>query len=196
MSELLSALNDRRVQRSASCSSNNLYLRFMEHGDGSTSKSQRSLEMYPSPCSSLHDNIGNSHSQGEIQDRDQVRQSTLKYSMFPRSNLQGDCSRKSYCQRCLEDTQGSVGRAKGQESYTKIYLLTLFYTTKLEEGPFDVDGYVQVLKKDILRSTTPGASPLRCHGSFHRGILGRKILSPFHRPDVRKGFYQDTEIPI
>jgi hypothetical protein len=25
---------------------------------------------------------------------------------------------------------------------------------------------------------------------------GEKILSPFHRRDVKKGFYQDTEIPI
>ena len=50
---------------------------------------------------------------------------------------------------------------------------------------------LQVLKKDILRSTTSKASPLRCHGSFHRGILGRKILSPFHWRDVKKGFYQD-----
>jgi len=55
---------------------------------------------------------------------------------------------------------------------------------------------LQVLKKDILRSTTSRASPLRCHGSFHRGILGIKILSPSHRRDVKKGFYQDTEIPI
>ena len=47
----------------------------------------------------------------------------------------------------------------------------------------------QVLKKDILRSTTSRASPLRRHGSFHRGILERKILSPFHQRDVKKGFY-------
>jgi len=33
----------------------------MECGDGSTSTSQRALEMYPSPCSRLHDNLGNSH---------------------------------------------------------------------------------------------------------------------------------------
>jgi hypothetical protein len=32
---------------------------------------------------------------------------------------------------------------EGQESYTKIYLLTLLYTTKLEEGSLDVDGYVK-----------------------------------------------------
>jgi hypothetical protein len=31
---------------------------------------------------------------------------------------------------------------QGQESYTKIYLLTLLYTTKLEEGSLDVDGYI------------------------------------------------------
>jgi len=84
----------------------------MERGDGSTSKSQRSLEMYPSPCSRLHDNIGNSRSQRERRDWDQVRQSTWNYSMFPRSNLQGDYLRESYCQRCLQDTQGSVGRTR------------------------------------------------------------------------------------
>ena len=55
---------------------------------------------------------------------------------------------------------------------------------------------LQVLKKDLLLSTTSRASPLRCHGSFYREILGRKTLSPFHRRDVKQGFYQDTEIPI
>ena len=95
------------------------------------------MEMYPIPCSRLHDSIGNSHSQGERRDRDQVRQTTWNYPIFPRSNLQGNCSRKSYCQRCLEDTQG------WQESSTEIYLLTLFYTKKLEEGSLDVDGYVK-----------------------------------------------------
>jgi len=47
-----------------------------------------------------------------------------------------------------------------------------------------------------LRSTTSRASPLRCRGSFHRGLLERKTMSPFHRRDVKKGLYQDTEIPI
>jgi len=37
----------------------------------------------------------------------------------------------------------------------------------------------QVIKKDILRSQTSRASPLRCHGSFHRGILGRKYCLLF-----------------
>ena len=32
---------------------------------------------------------------------------------------------------------------EGQESYTKVYLLTLLCTTKLEEGSLDVDGYVK-----------------------------------------------------
>ena len=36
---------------------------------------------------------------------------------------------------------------------------------------------LQVLKKDILRSTTSRASSLSWHGSFHRGILGKKMLS-------------------
>ena len=35
---------------------------------------------------------------------------------------------------------------EGQESYTKIYLLTLLYTTKLEEGFLDVDGYVKSME--------------------------------------------------
>ena len=35
---------------------------------------------------------------------------------------------------------------EGQESYTKIYLLTLLYTTKLEEGSLDVDGYVKSME--------------------------------------------------
>ena len=99
--------------------------------------------MYPSPCSRLTDSIGTSRSQGERRGQHQVRQSTWNYPIFPRSNLQGDCSRKSYSQRCLEDTQGSVER---QESCTKIYLLTLLYTTKLEEGSLDVDGYVKLME--------------------------------------------------
>ena len=35
---------------------------------------------------------------------------------------------------------------EGQESYNKIYLLTLLYTTKLEEGSLDVDGYVKSIE--------------------------------------------------
>jgi hypothetical protein len=42
----------------------------MERGDGSNSKSQRSLEMYPSSCLRLHDKIWNAHSQGERRDHD------------------------------------------------------------------------------------------------------------------------------
>jgi hypothetical protein len=55
--------------------------------------------------------------------------------MFPLCNLQGDWSRKT-----LKD------QLEGQESYTKIYLLTLLYTTKLEEGSLDVDGYVKSME--------------------------------------------------
>jgi hypothetical protein len=35
---------------------------------------------------------------------------------------------------------------EGQESYTKIYLLTLPYTTKLEEGYLDDNGYVKSME--------------------------------------------------
>ena len=35
---------------------------------------------------------------------------------------------------------------EGQESYTKIYSLTLLYTTKPEEGSRDVDGYVKSME--------------------------------------------------
>jgi len=35
---------------------------------------------------------------------------------------------------------------EGQEYYTNIYLLTLLYTTKLEEGSLDVDGYVKSME--------------------------------------------------
>ena len=55
--------------------------------------------------------------------------------MFPRSSLQGYRSRKT-----LED------QLEGQESFIKIYLLTLLYATKLEEGSLDVDGYVKSME--------------------------------------------------
>jgi hypothetical protein len=51
----------------------------------------------------------------------------------------------------------------------------------------------QVLQKDILRLTISRASPLRYHGSFHRGLLGRKILFPFHRGHVKKGFFKTVK---
>jgi hypothetical protein len=35
---------------------------------------------------------------------------------------------------------------EGKKSYTKIYLLTLLYTTKLEEGSLEVDGYVKSME--------------------------------------------------
>ena len=113
-----------------------LYVRFMGRRGGSTSKSQRSLVMHPSPCSRLYDNLGNSHSQGERRNGDQVRQSTWKYSMFPRPNLQRDCSRKPHLQRRLKDTQGSVGRAR----------ILPQDTSKLEKGSLDVDGYVRSME--------------------------------------------------
>ena len=118
----------------------------MERGDGSTSKSQRSSEMRLSSCSRLHENLGTSHSQGERRDRNQVRQSTWNYPMFSRSNLQRDCSRKSSRERCLEDTQGSAGRAR-------ILYQDLFTDTiKLEEGSLDVDGYVKSSGEDSMTS--------------------------------------------
>jgi hypothetical protein len=35
---------------------------------------------------------------------------------------------------------------KGKNPYTKIYFLTLLYTTKLEEGFLDVDGNVKSME--------------------------------------------------
>jgi len=110
----------------------------MKRGDGSTSSSQRSSWSVEMEAKDFHDNIGNSHSQGERRDRNQVGQSTWNYSTFPRSNLHGDCKKNVW--KTLKD------QLKGQESYTKIYLLTLLYTTKLEEGSLDVDGYVKSME--------------------------------------------------
>jgi hypothetical protein len=57
----------------------------MEHGDGSTSKSQRSLEMYPSPCSKLHDNIGNS----QLKEKEKIDTSSAKHlELFNASSIQ------------------------------------------------------------------------------------------------------------
>jgi len=56
---------------------------------------------------------------------------------------QGNCSRKHHCQRCLEDTQGWVGRSR---ILYQDFLLTLLYITKLEEGSFDVDGCVKSME--------------------------------------------------
>ena len=57
---------------------------------------------------------------------------------------------------CKEIARGSLtakdvwktlkDQLEGQESYTKIYLLTLLYTTKLEEGSLDVDGNVKSME--------------------------------------------------
>jgi len=85
----------------------------MGRGDGSAFERRRSLEMYSSLGSRLHDNIGNSHSQEERRDRHQLRQSTWNYAMFSRSNLQGDCSRKPYCQRYMEDILKSCWNEPG-----------------------------------------------------------------------------------
>jgi len=40
---------------------------------------------------------------------------------------------------------------EGQESYTKIYLLTLLYKTKLEERSLDFDGYVKSTEAILIR---------------------------------------------
>ena len=117
----------------------------MKRGDGSTSKSQTSLELYPSPCSRLRDNIGNSHSHGERQDRDQAL-GTIQCFLDP---------------TCKEIDRGSLtakdvwktlkDQLEGQESYTEIYLLTLIYTTKLQEGSLvaiwrRLNGYVKSME--------------------------------------------------
>lgn len=60
-------------------SSSHLYIRFMERGDGRPSKSQSSLEIYPSPP---FEDFPKSQSQGVRRDRDEVRQSTRNTSAF------------------------------------------------------------------------------------------------------------------
>ena len=57
---------------------------------------------------------------------------------------------------CKEIARGSLtpkniwktlkNQLEGHESYTKIYLLILLYTTKLEEGSLDVNGYANSMK--------------------------------------------------
>jgi hypothetical protein len=42
-------------------------------------------------------------------------------------------------------------QSEGQESYIKIYLLTLLYATKLEKRSLDVDGYVKSMEAILRR---------------------------------------------
>ena len=72
-----SQLIRQRVQGSDNHASN--YIRFMERGDGRPSKSQSSLEIYPSPP---FEDFPKSQSQGVRRDRDEVRQSTRNTSAF------------------------------------------------------------------------------------------------------------------
>ena len=104
--------------------------------------------MYPISCSRLHDNLGNSHSQGERQDRDQVRQSTGTIQCF----LNPTCKEIDRCSLTAKDAWKTLkDQLEEQESYTKIYLLTLLYTAKLEEGSLDVDGYVNSMQASWRR---------------------------------------------
>jgi hypothetical protein len=57
--------------------------------------------------------------------------------MFPRSTCK-EIARGSLVAKGVWKTLKD--QLEGQESYTKIYLLTLLYTTKLDEGSLDVDG--------------------------------------------------------
>jgi len=100
----------------------------MERGDASTSKSQRSLEMYPSPCSRLHDNLGNCQ-----KGKDEIETKFDKRL----------CSRKLTTKDVWKKLKGHL---EGHESYTNIFFLTLVYTTKLEDGTRDVDGCVKLVK--------------------------------------------------
>jgi hypothetical protein len=72
---------------------------------------------------------------------------------------------KDEIETCKETARGSLtakdiwktlkDQLEGQESYTKICLLTLLYTTKLKEGSLDVDGYVKSIKasgEDLMTS--------------------------------------------
>jgi hypothetical protein len=63
--------------------------------------------------------------------------------MFPRSTCK-EIARESLVAKEVWKTLKD--QLKGQEPYTKIYLLTLLYTTKLDEGSLDVDGYVKSME--------------------------------------------------
>jgi len=121
----------------------------MERGDGSTSKSQRSLEMHPSPCSRLHENIGTSHSQGEIETKFDKSLGTIQCFLDPtcKEIARGSLTAKDVW-KTLKD------QLEGKESDTKIYLLTLLYTTKLQEGSLGVDGYVKSMEAIWRNSMT------------------------------------------
>jgi hypothetical protein len=110
----------------------------MEHGDGSTSNSQRSLEMHPSPCSRLHDNIGNSltlKEKDEIETKFDKALGTIQCFLDPTCK---EIARKSLTAKDVWKTLKD--QLEGRESYTKIYLPTLLYTTMLEEGSLEVNG--------------------------------------------------------
>jgi hypothetical protein len=91
----------------------------MERGDGSTSKSQRSLEMNPSPYSRFLDNLENSHSQGEAQD--QKPRSTKHLELFNAFWIQ--LARRLLEAASLPKMTGrhSKDQLEGQESYTKFF---------------------------------------------------------------------------
>jgi len=102
----------------------------------------------------------------------------------------GNLAAKSFWEKLTDQLQR-------QESYTKIYSLTLIYTTKLEEGSFDVDGYpksiVDVwrrLKHVNLSESTQISWVLSSRAS------AEKNASSFYQRDVKKGLYQDTAILI
>jgi hypothetical protein len=115
----------------------------MERGDGKTSKSQRSLEIYPSPCSRLHDNIGTLilKKKDEIETKFDKALGTIQCFLDPTCK---EIARRSLTSKDVWKTLKD--QLEGQESYTKIHLLALLYTTKPEEGSLDVDGYVKSME--------------------------------------------------
>jgi hypothetical protein len=111
----------------------------MKRVDGSTSKLQRSLEMYAQEfMTSL--GIRTLKEKDEIENKLGKVLGTILFFLDP---------------TCKEIAGGSLtpkniwktlkNQLEGHESYTKIYLLILLYTTKLEEGSLDIDGYVKLM---------------------------------------------------
>ena len=112
----------------------------MERGDGSTPKSQRSLEM----PQVLAQDFMKTLEPLTLKERDEIETKFDKALGAIQCFLDPTCKEIAQERLTAKDAWKTLkDQLEGQESSTEIYLLTLFYTKKLEEGSLDVDGYVK-----------------------------------------------------
>ena len=133
--------NDRRVEMNDTRSSYNIYVRFMERGDGSTSKSQSCPQVLAQYFMTTLGTI-TLKEKDEIETMFDKALETIQCFLDPTYEeiSRGRLATKDICKTFKDYWKGKNLR------HTKIDLLSFLDKNKLEEGSLDFDGYVKTME--------------------------------------------------